>query len=776
LRTLESGASSPPALSERLDTAEFPLLVDLDIEGGASEHPIPERHVVDPAFLRAAVEAFRTAYAGMCTPEPARKLARDRTADVIVMQRPAPYGCNSRWKGGVHLMFPDVRVTRHEHAVVRERVLAEGHFARALADLPACVTSRDTKRVVDSCFSSRKASWQTYGSSKPGTAPYLATWLVRGDEWRAVPLPASAPDLAPEPALEPTPNPAPEPIPRADDWRYWVAWTRVGTLPVPMDFVPPPDLTEAALDEVEAFRVRADRAPNPVLALQNLGAGSEEHDHASDRARFIARACLPKLAERRANVRDDWWKVGGALRASSSRTDLMWDDWLAFSRRCPGKFSEEACAARWHEAGEFLAAGGASPITVGTRVAWAKEDIATVSGDETMQTWWTSVQHDADMQGLMPLSSCHRRNPATTTPTTTTTPPPPPEIVVADDLEAAQTLLGSDSLRGRAWRCGVTVWVRMDNGNWTNSSEAVTRTLTSLCQHSGIVRQDARGTTHKDASMLPHARNIVKTVLNEAPEDENFDEHLRTRSTGKVFFTDGVYDFGADVEGHVTGDIPCEFRADENFETDMTTVRVPRPFPRDEARNRALEDEVWQRVFLSIFRNEEDARCFLQHVARAIAGMYEDKQWIACQAERNSGKGVLEQLLRSAFGSRYVVTMNPEVLLMGSGGNGCDEAKRLSWLLQIAHGRLVFAKEMPVDASAGRARKVDGSAIKGKLSSGGDTVLVRSNYADEIDVVCEARLFLMVNDLPKITPADVMELMHMFPLPFQFVGADVLGP
>jgi hypothetical protein len=31
LRALESGASLPPALSERLDTAEFPLLVDLDI-------------------------------------------------------------------------------------------------------------------------------------------------------------------------------------------------------------------------------------------------------------------------------------------------------------------------------------------------------------------------------------------------------------------------------------------------------------------------------------------------------------------------------------------------------------------------------------------------------------------------------------------------------------------------------------------------------------------------------------------------------------------------
>lgn len=64
--------------------------------------------------------------------------------------------------------------------------------------------------------------------------------------------------------------------------------------------------------------------------------------------------------------------------------------------------------------------------------------------------------------------------------------------------------------------------------------------------------------------------------------------------------------------------------------------------------------------------------------------------------------------------------------------------------------------------------------IKGKLASGGDSVLVRGNYTDEVYVTPQFRLFLCVNDLPQITPADATEGLHKFPMPYQFVSRDVL--
>jgi hypothetical protein len=51
--------------------------------------------------------------------------------------------------------------------------------------------------------------------------------------------------------------------------------------------------------------------------------------------------------------------------------------------------------------------------------------------------------------------------------------------------------------------------------------------------------------------------------------------------------------------------------------------------------------------------------------------------------------------------------------------------------------------------------KVDGNVIKGKLSSGGDPVMVRSNYTNEVEVVCKGRLVLAVYDMPEITLPEI---------------------
>ena len=79
---------------------------------------------------------------------------------------------------------------------------------------------------------------------------------------------------------------------------------------------------------------------------------------------------------------------------------------------------------------------------------------------------------------------------------------------------------------------------------------------------------------------------------------------------------------------------------------------------------------------------------------------------------------------------------------------GGDEAKRLSWLLQVARSR---AKELQMGMAAGlkvhlpRGRQRDqGGAVQGVTTPCWCATVTQSR----VEVVCEGRLVLAVNDMP----------------------------
>jgi hypothetical protein len=88
--------------------------------------------------------------------------------------------------------------------------------------------------------------------------------------------------------------------------------------------------------------------------------------------------------------------------------------------------------------------------------------------------------------------------------------------------------------------------------------------------------------------------------------------------------------------------------------------------------------------------------------------------------------------------------------------------------LDCEFARVILTNEITVDR-ADKTRKINGAMIKGKLCSGGDTLLARRNYCDQVKFKLQGRLFMMCNDLPPVSPADAMETMHMIAFPNQFV-------
>jgi hypothetical protein len=322
--------------------------------------------------------------------------------------------------------------------------------------------------------------------------------------------------------------------------------------------------------------------------------------------------------------------------------------------------------------------------------------------------------------------------------------------IVADDNHAASIF--GDMIKDVVKQSHGRIFVKTWNDVWTCDPQEVRRMLIRSCTKADLYKIDDKDNLRPYSNNLSGAKAIIDVTLANLPSDNSFSLRLWQASIGKVFFKDGVYDF---IEGR--------FRPDEP-DRDMTTVRIDRVFP---VRDPAKMAEVREKVLKSILGTDEAVECYLAHVARAMAGMFEDKHWVVLQGERNSGKGTCETLNRSAWTSQYVSTLNSDSFLMQSITGG-DEAKKLSWLLDCEFTRMIFTNEITVN-TADKKNKMNGNVIKGKIASGGDVLYARKNYQDEIEFRIQGRLFMMCNDLPPITPADTMETMHMMSFPYQYV-------
>ena len=249
------------------------------------------------------------------------------------------------------------------------------------------------------------------------------------------------------------------------------------------------------------------------------------------------------------------------------------------------------------------------------------------------------------------------------------------------------------------------------------------------------------------STMAKSCMNMLQFV--EPQEDPDFIDKLWSSNLQKLCFRNGYYDFK-------TGAL-------KEYDNDThTCVKINRDY---EAPTPENIQEVYDKILDPIFNKDKDLmECWLNYVARGLAGHVEDKNWGVGIGERDCGKGVLVGMLENSFGE-YCRSTNSENFLYKSAGS--DSAKALSWLVPFEFKRLLLTNEITI----GEKTKINGNILK-KLSSGGDRIEARVNHKDEINFKIQARVCMFCNDLPPIEPADAKETSYMFRYPSKFLAKE----
>lgn len=192
------------------------------------------------------------------------------------------------------------------------------------------------------------------------------------------------------------------------------------------------------------------------------------------------------------------------------------------------------------------------------------------------------------------------------------------------------------------------------------------------------------------------------------------------------------------------------------------TQLIDRDFP---VFNQESHNTMMEKIIIPILPDEEERKYFLYCIARALAGKYEDKKWFINKGSRNSGKGVITKLLQNGF-KIFVGTFNSGALEIKKHENA-DDAKNLSWVVQKKDCRLLISNEVD------EKKILSGKMLK-QLASGGDAILGRCNYQNEMEFTPQFTLMLNVNNLKGVEPADALESCEQFYNKSKFVKREDL--
>ena len=317
--------------------------------------------------------------------------------------------------------------------------------------------------------------------------------------------------------------------------------------------------------------------------------------------------------------------------------------------------------------------------------------------------------------------------------------------IITTDKEGADII--SEKLKNDYIVSHERIFMRVDNV-WTENDKVIKRNLIKEVGNMVILMAD-KGKIKPYSTMARTCMSMLQFV--EPTEDPDFIDKLWTSNLFKLCFKNGYYDFK-------TGKLV-------DYDNDThTTIKINRDY---EEPKKEDVDAVYEKIFNPIFNNDKELmECWLNYIARGLAGHIEDKNWGVGIGERDCGKGVLGGMLENCFGDYCRATNSENFLFKNNGG---DSAKALSWLVPFEFKRLLLTNEITRDAE-GKFR-INGNILK-KLSSGGDKIEARVNHKDEINFKIQARVCMFCNDLPPLEPADAKETAYMFRYPSKFLNPD----
>jgi hypothetical protein len=240
-------------------------------------------------------------------------------------------------------------------------------------------------------------------------------------------------------------------------------------------------------------------------------------------------------------------------------------------------------------------------------------------------------------------------------------------------------------------------------------------------------------------------------------ENNNFLNEVWENTIYKICFKNGYYDFkkGTFIQ---------------NYENTYTPILIDRELSLTS--NNKIREDIFNRILYPIFSidtkknnyNQTDRFKLMEYIlfklSRVMAGHIEDKNWFKFEGLRDSGKGILSDLLKNCFG-KYVQSTNASNFI---NKRGDEDAKSLSWIIDFQFCRLAITQEIELD----KGKFIDGNKIK-KFCSGGDYFSARKNFKDEIEFKIQSSLLICCNDMPEIKPTDANEKCIPFKMRSKFV-------
>lgn len=357
----------------------------------------------------------------------------------------------------------------------------------------------------------------------------------------------------------------------------------------------------------------------------------------------------------------------------------------------------------------------------------------------------------------------------------------PPEATVykvLDDVAAADILIRFMGPDLKMDEDGIIYARPPGTAIWRVDEKEVQRIMERACSRLNIelvskekdIINFRRGESDDKIFSFPHSRTttgsrkIIAKARSQLDPTPGFKEALNTSNLRKLLFTNGYIDFEKD---HVDANgIRRPWAFVRGFDGVESLACVPWAFPEEGETPEisSVKDLLREKVMDRIWGDTDLRKHHAHFTARALAGNPEDKTWAILRGKRNTGKGVFELLAKTSFGTRYVGTFNLECVKHTAKDEGGDEAKKNSWMAKFPYLRIVFSNE-------GAVKTINSNMIK-KVTSGGDDVMIRSNYVNEYNIQIQARIFANLNHFPGFSSDDGMDFLHVFMMNRQFLSPE----
>lgn len=303
-------------------------------------------------------------------------------------------------------------------------------------------------------------------------------------------------------------------------------------------------------------------------------------------------------------------------------------------------------------------------------------------------------------------------------------------------------------------RCNNVIIVK-ENNTWSYDKEVVNRILSNMVVKSNIYFIGANDKYYSYSNAVSRQKNCVVAIRNNPLINIDNDFIINIGANNKTYlpYLNGIWSF-KDRKLYSYDELPnIHFLSIIN----RNLIEV----------SKEEFDEFMDKVINPIFPNKIERDYFAHIISRSMAGHNEDKMWFGFSGLRNSGKGVLTDLMIYAFG-KYFGTFDAGCLIKNDNNN--EPARQLGWIVEHLITRGLWSNELPIGL---KRIIVNGILIK-MLVSGGDLVSARKLHENILTFKPNFTMCCLFNHMPDVEPIDALENYLEICFKSKFVNPDEL--